>query len=363
MPTRRAHNLLLVGCAGASAASERALSKEAAQIPDGIVSFAVDPATGKLGAVRQTTPFAAASYGALDAAAERLFVVGTPRGLPSTLGAFAIGPDGALTGLGVASVEGEEACHLCVDPSGQAVVSAHYSSASFAVNPVKPSGDVGAPSHLHKVTGSGPHVRQDVPHPHMVQATPDGRWIVSADLGTDEVATYRLDAATGRLAPQQVPAAKVQRGGGPRHFVFNPDGRVFVCNELDSSVTTMRYDAAAGTLAYVSHVSTLIDPKFKGEAQCGAIRLSPDGRFLYVGNRLRETIALFAIEPDRLLPIAETAAPGKSARDMWVAETVVYIAFAGADRLEVRQRDAASGAIGPVAQTVDLPVPMFILPV
>jgi 6-phosphogluconolactonase len=279
------------------------------------------------------------------------------------LGSFAVAPDGSLRPIGVAPVDGEEACHLCVDPSGRAVVSAHYSSASFAVSPVRPSGDVDAPSHLLKVRGSGPHVGQSVPHPHMVQVTPDGRWIVSADLGTDEVATYRLDAASGRLAAQQIPAAKVQAGGGPRHFVFHPDGRVFVCNELDSSVTTMRYDPSAGTLAYVSHISTLIDPNRRGEAQCGAIRLSPDLRFLYVGNRLRETIAVFAVEAGGLTPIGETPAPGKSARDMWVADNVVYVAFARADKLEVRERDAANGAIGPVVQTIDLPVPMFVLPI
>ena len=252
---------------------------------------------------------------------------------------------------------------MCVDPSGRAVVSAHYSSASFAVSPVGPGGDVDAPSHLLKVKGSGPHVRQDGPHPHMVQVSPDGRWVISADLGTDEVATYRLDAASGQLAPQQIPAAKVQRGGGPRHFAFYPDGRVFVCNELDSSVTTMRYDSEAGTVAYVSHVSTLIDPNRQGEAQCGAIRLSPDGRCLYVGNRLRESIAIFAVENDGLRPIAETACPGKSARDMWVADRVIYVAFAGADKLEVLERDAATGAIGSVVQTIEVPVPMFVLPI
>jgi 6-phosphogluconolactonase len=181
-------------------------------------------------------------------------------------------------------------------------------------------------------------------------------------MGTDEIASYSLGPTVPELARQQVPAAKVQPGAGARHFVFHGSGSVFVCNELDSSVTVMSYDGASGTLAYKSHETTCIDPDRTGDAHCGAIRLSPDDRFVYVANRARQSIAVFEAIGGGLQPVAECACPGIGARDMWVADDAVYVAFASSDKLEVFERDRKTGTVGGTIQTIAVPVPMFVLP-
>jgi len=342
----------------------REIAPAARTYPDGIIAFAIDPATGRLREPGRANAWLPASYSAYDPKRRRLFVLNqTRKDRPSSVGSFIAGDDGKLTLINEQSTDGIEACHLTVDASGSCIVSAHFSSASYAVHKVGVEGALQPPSQVYRVSGSGPHARQNVPHPHMAQVSPDGRWIVTADLGNDEIACLSLNVERGVLAPHQVPAAKVQPGGGARHFVFHSSGRVFVCNELDSSVTTMSYDAERGSLAYVEHTSTLMDGRRSDDAACGAIRLSPDERFLYVANRKRQTIAVFGVETARLRPLAEADCRGISARDMFVTESVIYVAFAGDDRCCVFARDGRSGEVGALLQTVFVPAPMFVLPI
>ena len=258
----------------------------AAQFPDGILSIEIRD-DGLLGDLKQVTSWPAASYAALDEPNRRLFVLSSLTGDQSSrLGSYAYDQEGMLRELGDETVEGREACHLCVDPLGRYVLSAHFSSGTLAVNPIDENGCPGRPKVL-QVQGSGPHPRQNAPHPHMVVVSPDKKWVVTADLGTDEIATYNLDYDNGSLVRRQNPPARIQAGGGARHFVFHPSGSVFACGEIDSSVATMAYDPATGTLRYRSHVTTLLDARRDGPAHCGAIRLSPDGRYLHVANRRR----------------------------------------------------------------------------
>jgi 6-phosphogluconolactonase len=356
--------LLLVGCSGSSRRDGGRVALEGgAEISDGVVSFKLD-SRKRLAEVFQVLPVPTASFAVLDAVRRRLFVLSEVGvGKSSQVSGFRLREGRDLAPINEATTRGQNACHISIDPTGRNALSAHFDSASLTVNPIDAEGRLRTPSHVLKISGSGPHPRQESPHPHMVLPSPDGRWIVSADMGTDEIGVYELDTEAGRLSPHQVPAARVQPGGGARHFVFDSSGRVFVSNELDSSVTTMAYNSDAGVLEYQGHTTTLLDRTSQANALCGAIRLSPDERFLYVANRGRETIAVFAVQNDGLSPVGEMRCPGNGARDLYVTDDVVYVTFSRADKVTVLFRDAKSGAIGPERQSVRLPVPMFMLPI
>ncbi|HEX3315818.1 MAG TPA: beta-propeller fold lactonase family protein, partial [Gemmataceae bacterium] len=84
-------------------------------------------------------------------------------------------------------------------------------------------------------------------------------------------------------------------GDGPRHFHFHPNGRwLYSIEEEGSTVTRIDYDAASGKLTPRQTISTL-PPGFAGSNFCSGILVSPDGRFLYAGNRLHDSIAIFSI--------------------------------------------------------------------
>ena len=214
----------------------------------------------------------------------------------SGLVTFAIGPDGRLTPQpGVATTHGNCACHLSL-LEGE-VYAVNYLSGSV----------VRLPDTLRVHTGHGPNpVRQEAAHTHMVTPTPDG-YLVVADLGTDTLTVYDRD-----LRP--LSSAKVPDGHGARHVVFSHDGRFLFCvNELRSTVSVFAYERATLTLLHT------VPALPEGEAGIGntaaAIRLSHDGRYLYVSHRGLDMITCFGVDGSTLTPLSYTPCGGKRPRD------------------------------------------------
>src|SRR5262249_16534878 len=88
---------------------------------------------------------------------------------------------------------------------------------------------------------------------------------------------------------------QASRGAGSRHFDFHPNGRwVYSLNEEASTLDYASYDAGTGTLALRQTVSTL-PPGYEGTNYTSEIHVSSDGRFVYVANRLHNSIAVLAI--------------------------------------------------------------------
>jgi 6-phosphogluconolactonase (cycloisomerase 2 family) len=135
----------------------------------------------------------------------------------------------------------------------------------------------------------------------MIHADPSGRFVLATDLGLDRIFVWRLDQQSGTLTPADVPEAALPPGDGPRHFVFHPNGRwLYSLQEEASTVVTFDYEAATGRLSPRQTVSSL--PKgFAGTNFTSGIVLSPDARFVYVANRLHDSIAWLTIGADGTL--------------------------------------------------------------
>ena len=97
------------------------------------------------------------------------------------------------------------------------------------------------------------------------------------------------------LTPNNPPAVSLPPGDGPRHFDFHPNGRWFYSiQEEGSTIVLFDYDAATGRLTSRQTISTL-PPEFAGSNFCSEILVSGDGRFVYAGNRLHDSIGIFSI--------------------------------------------------------------------
>ena len=60
---------------------------------------------------------------------------------------------------------------------------------------------------------------------------------------------FRLDAANGKLVPNDPPSVATRKRAGPRHIAFHPEMPLaYVVNELDSTVVTYRFDPQRGSL-------------------------------------------------------------------------------------------------------------------
>ncbi len=135
----------------------------------------------------------------------------------------------------------------------------------------------------------------------MIQADPSGRFVLHVDLGLDRIFVWKFDEQMGVLTPNEPHAVALPAGDGPRHFHFHPNGRWFYSiQEEASTIVLFDYDAATGRLAPRQTISTL-PPGFAGTNFCSEILVSADGRFVYAGNRLHDSIGIFSIGPDGVL--------------------------------------------------------------
>jgi 6-phosphogluconolactonase (cycloisomerase 2 family) len=135
----------------------------------------------------------------------------------------------------------------------------------------------------------------------MIEADPSGRFVLAADLGLDEIRIWRFDDVKGTLMANDPPSVTVPPGDGPRHFAFHPNGRWFYSlQEEASTVMTFDFDASNGRVRAKQTRSTL-PQGFAGTNFTSEIAISQDARFVYVANRLHDSVAWFSIGVDGTL--------------------------------------------------------------
>lgn len=226
-----------------------------------------------------------------------------------TVSAFAINPtDGQLELLNTLPSGGAGPTYVSIHPSGRFLLVANYFGGSVAVLPILPDGRLAEASDVKNDLGEiGPTTATNAPpgsfafsghdrtHAHMIQADPSGRFVLHVDLGLDKIFLWKFDSHNGRLTPNDPPVVSLPPGDGPRHFHFHPNGRWFYSiQEEGSTVVFFDYDPESGRLKKRQTLSTL-PAKFAGSNFCSEILVSHDGRFIYAGNRLHDSIAIYSI--------------------------------------------------------------------
>lgn len=195
----------------------------------------------------------------------------------------------------VISTRGAVACHLTVD--GECVYVANYTGGSV----------FSLPDTLDQHIGQGTNPkRQETPHPHSVFLSPDKKYVLSCDLGLDTIFVYDRHLC-------EISRASVPDGSGARHLTFSNDGRYVYClNELFATVSIFAYQN--GSLTYLDSVA--ISPDIpSGQGKGAAIKLTKDGRYLYVTERTLGIIALFEVHGERLDLVTHFDSYGTEPRD------------------------------------------------
>ena len=200
----------------------------------------------------------------------------------------------------VKNTQGKVACHLCVDNDDVYIV--NYLSGNIVKN-----GEV-----IAQRTGKSVHpTRQTEPHTHFVDKTPDG-YLAVCDLGTDTLAIYDKDL---RLISE----SKVPSGYGIRHLVFSKDGKyIYAVNELVPSVSIFTYEK--GNVWLIDTINIVCKNK---KANGAAIRLSKDGKSLYVSLREENVICVFEVNGKNLKLLEMIDCGGDSPRDFNIFENLL----------------------------------------
>ena len=280
--------------------------------------------------------------------------------------AFAIDhKSGRLTLLNQVASGGADPCYISLDKTGKHVLVANYSGGSVAVFPVLKDGRLGEASAFVQHQGSGANKeRQEAPHAHWIQTSPDNRLAAVSDLGLDELVLYRFDAAKGSLVPNDPPFVKVSPGSGPRHAAFHPNGKfVYVLNEMQSTVVVFSYDPSTATLKTLQQLSTL--PKdFTGQNDTAELAVHPSGKFLYASNRGHDSFAIFSIDSVKgtLTPTGHVATGGKTPRNFAIDPTGKYLLAANqaSDDIVIFCINLVTGNLTRTGQVVEVPSPVDV---
>ncbi len=282
--------------------------------------------------------------------------------------AFAIdSQSGSLNLLNQQSSGGKGPCHVSIDRSGHCVLVANYGGGSVASFRILDDGQLSPAISIDQHRGSSiDRVRQTQAYGHCIEADPTNRFALSADLGIDKLMIYRLDAKRATIAAHDPAFATVDAGAGPRHLAFHPNGRfVYVVNEMKGTVAVFSNGLSEGkSLEHLQTISTL-PANFHGQNSSAEIQIDPTGHFLYASNRGPNNIAAFRIEPatGRLTTLGHVSTHGKSPRHFALVPGGRFLLAANqdSDNVVVFKVDAVSGLLEATGESVHIPAPVCIV--
>jgi 6-phosphogluconolactonase len=332
----------------------------------GIYAFRYDATSGKLTPAGLAAETPDPSFVAIHPSGKFLYAV-NEGGKASFVTSFALdAKTGALTQLNQVPSLGEDPCYIALDQTGKYILIANYTSGTLAVFPLLPDGKIGEKTASNQDNGKlGPNrERQEGPHAHWIETSADNRYALAADLGLDQILIFQFDAAKGTLGPHIPPSAALKAGSGPRHAIFSPNGKFFfVVSEMASTATSFSYDAKTGDLKQVNGVSTL-PPEYSGRNDVAEVAVHPSGKFLYVSNRGKDSIAIFGIDPKKgtLVPAGGVPTGGKEPRHFTFdpSGNFLFVENQWSDTIVTFHVDPSSGQLTPTGENVAVPSPVCL---
>lgn len=317
---------------------------------EGIKLYKFDEATGDSKYISGLKGISNPSFLTIASNGKNIYAVGEDEGLTSTANAILLENE-KMTLLNSQLTNGGAPCHINFDPKEEFVITANYMGGSITVFPIEKDGKLGEKSNLIQFEGKSiDKERQEQPHLHCIKITPDGKYLLANDLGTDKIhmfpfADNNTDKSSATLLDQaNMKDIKIKDGSGPRHICFHPNKKnAYLINELSGEVVVFNYDnGEMDAIQYIKADSV----GAKGSAD---IHVSPDGKFVYSSNRLKEDgIAVFAVDgTNGKLNKIDYTLTGKHPRNFMITPNGKYLLVACRDdnRIEIYSRNTENGRL------------------
>ena len=273
--------------------------------------------------------------------------------------ALAVNEDKSLTELNRKPTMGIAPCHISLDKQGFQVLAANYSTGSITSFPVALTGKLGRAQNIIRYTGNSSHARQEAPHAHFISQISDGT-VITADLGTDTIRFHNF--RTGQLEPASS-SINTPSGSGPRHIVEHPLlPIIYVVNELSATVISYQRDSDDKFMQYQS-ISTLPEGDNRG-GNCAAIKMTKNGKFLYVSNRGdHNNIAIYKVSDNgKLTMVSHQSSLGNVPRDFTISpdDRHLIVANQNSDNLVSFKIDPNNGLLKDPFELKDVATPVCL---
>lgn len=233
---------------------------------------------------------------------------------------FKILSDGNLEPINQVDIDGMRGCFLSTDYEGKYLYVAGYHDGKVTVIHTHADGRLGSviDGVFHKGTGTVAE-RNFRPHVCCVRPTPDNKYLCAVDNGIDQIKVYKMNERKKKL--EVVDIVRCERDSGPRWIRFSADGRfAYVVFQLSNKIGVYSYkDLGEETdFELLQEIDTLSDEEDPIHDAASAIRLSPDGKYLFSSTAGDDTVAMFSIDQETGLLTKEFALPisGEYPKDM-----------------------------------------------
>lgn len=284
-------------------------------------------------------------------------------GAKSTISSFTFDTKSGLLQLfNQQDAKGADPCYIINDKKN--VITAAYSGGSISVFKKSIDGSISQAKQVIQHKGKSINIqRQESPHVHMVQFSPDKKFVFANDLGTDKIYIYKYNPNAGAKILEIKDSIFVKAGSGPRHLTFSREGKfVYLLQELDGSLTVFSYKK--GTLIKIQETQ-IVDTDFKGQIGAADIHVSPNGKFVYATNRgTANTISCFEIQKDGHLKLVETSATlDKGPRNFVIDPTgkFLLIAHQYSNDVVIFKIDSTTGKLTDSVKRIELCAPVCLV--
>ncbi|WP_298479704.1 lactonase family protein [uncultured Maribacter sp.] len=274
------------------------------------------------------------------------------------LKSFAIKDDYSLDFICQQEIFGGLPCHLsCTD---NFVFVACYETGDIHSYKIEGGGIISEAAHTFRHNGSSINkTRQEGPHAHQIAIHPNGVSIYVPDLGIDTIKAYKI--ADKQIVKDYLSDIVLPKGNGPRHMVFNKKGTSgYVMNELNGDVCIIKNNKNRW-----EHIASYpsLPSSFKGIPSGSAIRLHPNGNYLYVANRTIDAITIFKIEEDYLTLLGYQKVKGKTLREFNISKDGkwLFACLQDSNELVVYSIDSSSGVLKEKLRNTEVKSPVCIV--
>ncbi len=332
---------------------------------EGIYVYEFDTQTGKAVYRNKATGIENPSYLAISHD-EKYVYSGNEAG-EGTISSFKFDKQsGALTLINSQRSEGTSPCYVAINKAGSFLFTANYGGGNFSVFPVLTDGSIGEAVQIIQHRGTGPDKkRQEGPHVHSTVLSPDERYLMVSNLGTDKIYIYRFNPANqAKPLTEASPAfAEVGPGNGPRHLDFHPNGKfAYSIQEMTGNITVFGYKE--GRFNTLQDISMLAEG-FKGNTGAADIHVSPDGNFLYASNRGdANDIAIFSVNQNtgKLTLKGRTSTLGKGPRNFVIDPSGNYLLVGNqnSDYIVIFKRDKTTGLLTDTGERIKTGSPVCL---
>lgn len=256
---------------------------------------------------------------------------------------------------------GADPCHIITDSKN--VIVSNYSGGSVAVFGKNEDGSLSEKKQFIQFLGSSINPqRQEKPHLHQAVFSPDKKYVLFADLGTDFIYTFKYHPEKNAEMLEKHKVIRATPGSGPRHLVFSADGKfVYSIHELNGSVQVFKFNKGELSLSY----ATTLIPNKKEEISAAEISISPDGSYLYTTNRgTFNTITCYKIKKNGRLEFVQSQSTlGKGPRNFTIdpSGNFLLVAHQYTNNIVVFRIDKTSGKLTDTGKRLELCSPVCLV--